>query len=856
MKFFSDQELDSFEDHVANGCAQCKRDRSCKSPKLRVYGKGKRKTLFIGGYPGKQDDQLGCPFMGNANVDFLELLRGKGYDPNDDFWFTYAVNCYREDKKGKTLEPTDAEIKLCRPYVKEIMAELRPKNIVLLGEFAVKSFFPFIDKASVDMFRGMSIPDQDSKTWIHTTISPRTIEAQSFNKNLKSVYNRDLNAILKRLSKPFPIINVPEIYLLYNVKEIVQELEWIIENKPKCYIDFETTGLKPFFKGHKIVSMSIKIVPENEVPYTISFPYQYRQFFTVEEQNKIKFYIKKIMSSGIALSAHNLKFEDSWSRNILCMRPRNWAFDTQLAAHILDNRKGITGLKTQVYLKFGIKPYNEHIEPLLERVEGSEFNRVEEIPLEDLLLYGGYDSDYGEMLEVKQRAELTERNLWGPYNFFHEGNLLLSNMQERGIYMDEEYYHENEKILGDRIQVLENELMSSKEATVFKKTTGRAIDLASGKDLSELLYGIMGRKKVFTKKGGNLSTDKITLNKIDNPFFKDLLYLRKLEKAKNTYFAQFLREIYNGRMNPFFSLTIPVSYRSASSDPNFQNVPVREEEIKKLIRSGVIASPGRQLLFWDGKGMEVCTSVCYHKDPNMIKYITDPTTDMHRDTASDIWMLPHSEVTDDIRFFAKNSWVFAEFYGSYYVDCGTTLWETCIETLNLKTRSGLSLRQHLLDNGISSLKEFLEHCKEVERIFWKERFKVYDKWKWDINEEYRRNGYIKSLMGFEFGGIMNRKQVSNYPIQGTAFHLLLWSLIEIEKIAIKEKWKSYIIAQIHDEGIEDAVPEEIPHIIQTAKYITEVKMPKVFPWINVPFGIDISLTPVNGSWYSKEKYKC
>ena len=418
--------------------------------------------------------------------------------------------------------------------------------------------------------------------------------------------------------------------------------------------------------------------------------------------------------------------------------------------------------------------------------------------------------------------------------------------------MDEEYYHAQNEILSIRIDELNNKLMTSKEALLFKKKERREIDPASGKDLGLLFYTHMNTKKVMTEKG-NLSVDKLTLEKIDNPFVKDLLYLRKLEKTKGTYFAQFLREIYNGKMNPFFNLNIPVSFRSSSSQPNFQNIPTREDEIKKFIRSGIKASPDRQLLFWDGQGMEVCTSACYHRDPNMVKYITDPTTNMHRDCASDIWMIPHNEVTKDIRFYAKNLFVFATFYGSYWQDTGTHLWETCIDSLELKTVSGYPLRKHMEDKDITTLNEFLKHCKEVERIFWKERFKVYDKWKWDINEEYRRNGFIESKMGFVFSGIMNRKQVSNYPIQGSAFHLLLWSLIQIEDISIKERWKSDLIAQIHDEGISDAVPEEIPHIIATAKYVTEILMPKEFPWINVPFGLDISVSPLGGSWYDKKE---
>jgi DNA polymerase-1 len=430
----------------------------------------------------------------------------------------------------------------------------------------------------------------------------------------------------------------------------------------------------------------------------------------------------------------------------------------------------------------------------------------------------------------------------------------MAEIQEKGICADEDYFYDQHKLLEVKIEDIEKNLFASKEAKKFKDHTGKDIDLASGNDLKVLFYEIMNSKKTFTKKG-NLTVDKISLEKIDSPFIKQLLYKRKLEKAQGTYFAQFIREIYNGKINPFFDLTIPVSYRSSSQAPNFQNIPTRDDEVKKLIRSGVKASPGRQLLFFDGSGMEVRTSVCYHKDPNMIKYVTDPTTDMHRDTAADIWMLPHDEVTKDIRFYAKNQWVFAQFYGSYYVDCGNTLWETCIDNLNLKTKIGMPLKEHLIAKGIKTNAEFLEHCQNVENIFWKERFKVYDQWKKDINAEYAKNGVIYSLMGFPYQGIMNRKQVSNFPIQGTAFHLLLWTLLELDKVIKKNKWKSWINGQIHDEGILDAIPEEIPYIVEATNYIVGTKMRKTFDWINVPFEMEFAITPINGSWYDKKELK-
>lgn len=853
MRFLTSKQLDKYEDKVKQSCLKCGLDKYCESPKMNVSGKGLTNTLIIGDYPGEQDDQLGKPFMGNANIDFKNILRSKGYDTDVDFWFINAVNCRKIDGKGSTVTPTDREVKCCRHYLDSVIEELKPKNIILLGEFAVKSMFPFIKKASVDMFRGSNIPDQELETWIHTTISPRTIDVQTFNYNLKSVYTRDIDRIFSKLNTPLSKYPEPKIEKIYGIREIVSMLEHILSLQRPIYIDYETTGLKPYANGHKIVSISI-CYTDHGVVKTCAFPYQYRNFFTIEEQGRIKYHMKKLFVSGIGFEAHNMKFEDSWSRAILKMKPKVWLFDTQIAAHILDNRSGITGLKHQVYRQFGIRPYNEHIEPLLKSEEGSIFNKVDEIPLEELLHYNGLDSAYGHLLSMSQKIELNLQDVWEPYNFFHEGTKLMAEIQEKGICADEDYFYDQHKLLEVKIDGIEKNLFASEEAKKFKDHTGKDIDLASGNDLKVLFYEIMNSKKTFTKKG-NLTVDKISLEKIDSPFIKQLLYKRKLEKAQGTYFAQFIREIYNGKINPFFDLTIPVSFRSSSQAPNFQNIPTRDDEVKKLIRSGVKASPGRQLLFFDGSGMEVRTSVCYHKDPNMIKYVTDPTTDMHRDTAADIWMLPHDEVTDDIRFYAKNQWVFAQFYGSYYVDCGNTLWETCIHTLNLKTKIGMPLKEHLIAKGIKTNAEFLEHCQNVENIFWKERFKVYDQWKKDINAEYAKNGVIYSLMGFPYQGIMNRKQVSNFPIQGTAFHLLLWTLLELDKVIKKNKWKSWINGQIHDEGILDAIPEEIPYIVEATNYIVGTKMRKTFDWINVPFGMEFAITPINGSWYEKEKIK-
>ena len=833
MKLFQDDELK--EDF----CKKCGLFQKCNSPRMKPSGIGRSNCLIIGGYP---ESLRGEPLSKESGSLFKSKLKALGYDLETDFWIINAVNCF----SGK--EPKATEIKYCKPYVDSVIKELNPEFIFLIGSVALDSFFMGdFDKSSINSVRGMKIYDRKYNTWVLPLYHPSFILKNEYDKNLEALYMRDLRSATKFIqSNPKIPDNTLDSYLLYDFKQIISNLTKILENDYSIYFDYETTGLKPFKPGHKIVCASIAF--RNQV---ISFPFQYRDFFTQSEQTKIKSLLRKILFRK-NLSAHNMNFEDSWSRNILGVVPQKWSFDTMIAAHILDNRADITGLKMQTYINFGVRPYDRDVKKYL-KGDDEGFNSVEEIPLEKLLTYCGRDSMYGKLLERKQRKELKESGLIKPYKFFHDSAIILGEMHQNGVYADEQYFNEQDIILGDQIKEIEKGLLSSEEAKKFKKEMNKEIDLASSKDLGNLFYKVLGLKARLTEKG-NPSVDKNTLDKIDLPFVKELLHLRKLEKARGTYLAQFKREIINNRINPFFTLNNVVSFRSGSNMPNMQNIPTRDDLVKKIIRSGIKASPGNVLFFFDFSGAEVKTSCCTHKDPNMIKYITDPTTDMHFDCGKDIFILSPEEMTKDIRFYAKNMWVFAQFYGSWWKDCGSNLWDECIKRLDLKTKSGKSLKEHLFEQGIENKDQFLSHCEEVERVFWGERFKGYADWKKEINMSYQRKGYIETFFGFRFSGYMDRKQVSNYPIQSVSFHILLWCIQEIRKVARKEKWKSKMNMEIHDELVFDAIPEEVPRIAEVVKDVVHNKLREAFDWIIIPFDVEFSITPVNGSWYEKVDY--
>ena len=102
---------------------------------------------------------------------------------------------------------------------------------------------------------------------------------------------------------------------------------------------------------------------------------------------------------------------------------------------------------------------------------------------------------------------------------------------------------------------------------------------------------------------------------------------------------------------------------------------------------------------------------------------------------------------------------------------------------------------------------------------------------------------------------MKKNEAINRAIQGTAFHWLLWCLIELNKEIKKQKMKSLIIFQIHDSILIDAVPEEIDDIIEMAKEIMRERIRKHWDWIIVPLDIEVEVTPIDGNWFQKKEIK-
>lgn len=855
--FFNLEELEEMgvgKNLIEDACNKCGLYKNCISPKMPVSGKGKRKILIIAQNPGKTEDEESRQLVGEAGQLWRNKLIERNLDLDIDFWKDNSIRCFTPNNR----EPTKTELKACKSNLDKTIKDLKPEFIWLLGKSAVESFYmgKFSD-ISIGRWRNLCIPDKSTNAYILPMYHPSFLLRNQGNSIIESVFDRDLDFAINCLKlKPYQHKEYLDfVFPLTKYDDAINMLEIILEEKPTIAFDYETTGLKPYNKGHKIVAISIC----DSDDYAFSFPYQhkYHQWNDKEFKNITNLWIKILLNKDISKIGHNQKFEEMWSRIIFGIdKVENFNYCTMNTSHIIDNREHFTGLKFQTYINFGIEDYGKNIKPYLNSINSMGFNKVEEAPFNELLLYNAVDSLMTKWLYGKQKIILNKNpNLEKARKFFQEGLFCFADIEQNGINSDIDYYNNTYKILEQIIIDKEKELNKFKEIKEFERIYRRKINFDSSTDLRELLFNIMKIPSHKTTNKMMRSVDEEVLSKIDHPIPKKILEKRKINKTKNTYLAQFIREINDdGRIRPFFDLHIPRSLRSSSSYPNWQNLPEHNEEAKKLVKTGIIPSKGNKLLDWDYNAIEVRMGAIFTKDPVLINYICNPKTDMHRDIASEIFQLPKNKITKEIRFIAKNDFVFPEFYGSYYRNITKNIWD---DSLHLKTKDGTTIEEHLKNVGIinrEAYDDFENHVKDVEYKFWK-KFSVFKQWQEDHIVNFIQKGYIEMFYGFQTGGYMTRNKIINYPIQGTAFHCLLWSIIEINKELKKNNFKTKIVGQIHDSCIYDLFPDEERDVIKLSEYIATKKIREEFPWINVPLTIEWESTNIDEPWYYSRPLK-
>ena len=391
-------------------CSSCGLYQSVLFPKMQAFGNFRKEILNIGEAPGESEDKKGKQWQGKVGRLLKDTYESLGIDLFEDCLNINAINCRPTDKKGANRPPSPHEVACCRRRVLKVIEQHKPKIIMILGGQALLSIMGHRwnkDLGGIMKWRGWTIPDRDFNAWICPTFHPSFIARSGGKSNIPgkfkpptieaiTIWKQDLKQAMQLIDRPIPEYQNEEKYV-----QIIDDLSIFdsIDKKSWVTIDYETTGLKPHAKGHKIICASVAI--NDKDCYAFMMP---------EDSKKRRPFIKLLRNKDISKVAHNMKFEQAWSQVYLKTSVQGGKWDTMLAAHVLDNRPGITSLKFQTYVNFGRMGYDDNISSYLkgtDKKNSNAHNRITELlekpnGKEELLIYCGLDSIFAYKLAEKQ----------------------------------------------------------------------------------------------------------------------------------------------------------------------------------------------------------------------------------------------------------------------------------------------------------------------------------------------------------------------------------------------------------------------------------------------------------------------
>jgi DNA polymerase I-like protein with 3'-5' exonuclease and polymerase domains len=148
---------------------------------------------------------------------------------------------------------------------------------------------------------------------------------------------------------------------------------------------------------------------------------------------------------------------------------------------------------------------------------------------------------------------------------------------------------------------------------------------------------------------------------------------------------------------------------------------------------------------------------------------------------------------------------------------------------------------------------FVSHIKSVEDDFWGKRYRTYAQWKKDWYREYLAKGYFYNLTGFLWRGVETRNFIINAPVQGSSFHCLLQSIIDIQKEIEERKMLSRPFMEIHDSLLALVPRAELHEYVGMASEIMTTKLRKKWPWLILDLKVEVEVSDV--SWSDKVAYR-
>lgn len=538
-------------------------------------------------------------------------------------------------------------------------------------------------------------------------------------------------------------------------------------------LDTETTGTDPM--DAELVGMSFSIT-ENQAFY-VPVPAEREEAIKIVQEFEPVFKNEKSLKVG-----QNIKYDILVLQNY-GIEVRGKLFDTMVAHYVLqpELRHNMDYL-AEIYLHY----QTIHIEELI-GPKGKGQKNMRDLSPQEVYLYACEDADVTLKLKNILEQELKKNDA---EKLFYEIEMplvpVLVNIESNGVRLDTEALKQSSEHFTTRLQSIEKEIYTLAEGE---------FNIASPKQVGEILFDKLKIvEKAKKTKTGQYVTSEEVLESLRNKhdIIGKILEYRGLKKLLSTYIDA-LPQLINpktGRIHTSFNQTVTATGRLSSSNPNLQNIPIRDEDGKE-IRKAFIPDDGCSFFSADYSQIELRIMAHLSEDKNMIDAFLSGY-DIHAATAAKIYKVDIKEVTADMRRKAKTA-NFGIIYG--------------ISVFGLAERMNVDRKEakELIDGYFETypqVKSYMDKSIQVARehgyvetIFHRKRFLP------DINS---RNAVVR--------GYAERNAI-NAPIQGSAADIIKVAMARIYERFKAEGLKAKMILQVHDE-LNFSVPAKEKEIVE------------------------------------------
>ncbi|GLI91690.1 DNA polymerase I [Methylocystis echinoides] len=481
--------------------------------------------------------------------------------------------------------------------------------------------------------------------------------------------------------------------------------------------------------------------------------------------------------------------------------------DTMLISYALDTGRNNHGLDELAQKHLG----HENITFAQVAGSGRSFIGFARVPLDKATEYAAEDADVALRLWRALRARLPAEQKTTVYETLERPMVeTLARMERRGITIDRQMLS---RLSGEFAQD-----MARLEADIFEMA-GEAFNLGSPKQLGEILFGKMGLPGAKKTATGAWSTSASVLEDLaseGNDFARRILDWRQLSKLKSTY-ADALPGFVNtetGRVHTCYSLGATTTGRLSSSEPNLQNIPVRNEAGRK-IRKAFIASPGHVLISADYSQIELRLLAHIADIPQLKKAFADDI-DIHAMTASEMFGVPVKDMPSEVRRRAK-----AINFGIIY---GISAFGLANQLSIPREEASAYIKRYF--ERFPGIRDYMDATKKIVRE------------KNCVTTIFGRSLHFPRMASANASDrAFYERAAINAPIQGAAADIIRRAMVRMDAALVDAGLSAQMLLQVHDELVFEAPAAEAEATIAVARRIMEqAPLPAVA--LSVPLKVD------------------